>query len=403
MKKTLLPLLFLLSLSALAASQDGPKVGDKPPLLQATALLQAPPGTKLDARSLRGKVVVLEFWATWCGPCVAAIPHMNELAEKFKDKPVQFVAITEEDEATIKSFLSKRPIKAWVALDADKAMNRAYGVVAIPHTVVLDKNGKIAGITYPTLLTERHIDDLLAGKKISLREPSSGEGITAGKDPDEKNQAPPLFEVMVRPSAGTNSEAAWGGGKLTARGYTVWNILQLAFDQSSSRILTNAPLPEGNYDFIVAQPKGTDEKTMAILRQALESAFGLTGRKETNEVEVLLLKVTEPNAKGLVVSATPGGSFRTGLGTIEAINTSVGGIARALEGQLQKPVIDETGLTNHYDVALKWEQESFDKPNPDGLAKALREQLGLNLIPARRPVEMVLVEQVKQEPKGDNK
>jgi uncharacterized protein (TIGR03435 family) len=190
---------------------------------------------------------------------------------------------------------------------------------------------------------------------------------------------------------------------LTARGYTVWNILQLAFDQSSSRILTNAPLPEGNYDFIVAQPKGTDEKTMAILRQALESAFGLTGRKETNEVEVLLLKVTEPNAKGLVVSATPGGSFRTGLGTIEAINTSVGGIARALEGQLQKPVIDETGLTNHYDVALKWEQESFDKPNPDGLAKALREQLGLNLIPARRPVEMVLVEQVKQEPKGDNK
>src|SRR5215831_9135496 len=88
------------------AADAGPKVGQDPPLLQATALLQAPDGAKLDAKSLEGKVVVLEFWATWCGPCVAAIPHLNELSDKFKNQPVQFVAITAEDEATIKPFLT---------------------------------------------------------------------------------------------------------------------------------------------------------------------------------------------------------------------------------------------------------------------------------------------------------
>src|SRR5215469_4401406 len=66
----------------------GPAVGEKPPLLQADELLQAPGDAKVDAESLRGKVVILEFWATWCGPCVAAIPHMNELAEKFINQPV---------------------------------------------------------------------------------------------------------------------------------------------------------------------------------------------------------------------------------------------------------------------------------------------------------------------------
>lgn len=54
-----------------------------------------------------------------------AVSHLNELAEKFKNQPVHFVAITEEDEATIKRFLAKKPIKAWIALDTDKSMNKA--------------------------------------------------------------------------------------------------------------------------------------------------------------------------------------------------------------------------------------------------------------------------------------
>ena len=234
--------LCLLALIARAAYADGPKVGDSPPLLQAATLLQAPPGTHLDAKSLGDKVVVLEFWATWCGPCVAALPHMNELADKFKDKPVQFIAITAEDEAKIKPFLTKRPIRGWVALDTDKAMQRAYAVSAIPHTVVLDRKGRIAAITYPTMLTEQHINDLLAGKPILLKEPARMQDTVENKDPNEQA---PLFQILVRPSVATNSTCGFGGGRLNARGYTVWKILPIVFEAGSCHILTNAPLPEG--------------------------------------------------------------------------------------------------------------------------------------------------------------
>ncbi len=144
------------------------KTEDRSSLLQTTTLLQAPSGAKMEAQSLRGKVVVLEFWATWCGPCIAAIPHLNALADKFKNEPVQFIAITTEDADTVKRFLAKREIRAWIALDGDKALNRAYGVGEIPHTVILDKDGKVAGTTQPTMDLERHIEDLLAGKKIGF-------------------------------------------------------------------------------------------------------------------------------------------------------------------------------------------------------------------------------------------
>ena len=334
----------------------------------------------------------MEFWATWCGPCVAAFPHLNELADKFKDQPVQFIAITAEDEATIKPFLTKRPIHAWVALDTDRAMNTAYGIRAIPHTVVLGKDGKIAAITYPTMLTEKHIHDLLAGKKIDLPEPGPREETVANKNANEK---PPLFQVLIRPSVYTNGGYGWGNGQLNARSCSVRDMLPVAFNVSSTRILTNAPLPEGKYEFNITQPRGTDESISPLLQQALKSAFGLTGSRETNEVEVLLLKVKATNATGLVVSPTLSFSFRTGPGNIEGIGVPMSTMADALEKRLKKPVIDETGLTNCYDVTLKWEQKSFDEPNSEGLMKAFREQLGLDLETATRPIGMVRIEQVK--------
>ena len=73
-----------------------------------------------------------------------------------------------------------------------------------------------------------------------------------------------------------------------------------------------------------------------------------------------------------------------------------------LENALKTPVVDETGLTNRYDVSLEWKQASWDKPDLEAVKKAVRKQLGLELVPGERPIEVLVIDRVKknEEAKG---
>jgi uncharacterized protein (TIGR03435 family) len=370
-----------------------PLIGENPPLLQATELLQAPADAKMNGEALKGKVVILEFWATWCGPCVASISHLNELAGKFKGQPVQFIAITAEDRTTIEKFLLKKPINAWIALDTNRAMNKAFAITGIPQTIVLDKEGKIAAITYPTALREEHISDLLAGKKINLAD-SGGSQVPAEKE----KEAPPLFQVLIRPANNTNQQScSQGGGEIRAMNYTIKQILPTVFDTFDDRITIKSPLPESHFDFIVIQPPHSDLAPNELMQAAAKSAFGLTATWETNQIDVLILTTRETNAPGLKPSPVKAMSWRSSTNSMEGIGVSAQAVAGFLETKLATPVVNQTGLTNDYgyDISLKWEQSMPGKPKLEAVKKAVQEQLGLDLVLERRPLEMLVVKRAE--------
>ena len=88
--------------------------GTAAPEVRFTATLQGPGARDISLNGLRGQVVVLEFWATWCGPCVAEIPHLNQLADAFAGK-VQFIAIDDETSAMVRKFMTTHPMHSWIA------------------------------------------------------------------------------------------------------------------------------------------------------------------------------------------------------------------------------------------------------------------------------------------------
>jgi peroxiredoxin len=117
------------------------KVGDAVPAFT----IETTAGQKLTPASLKGKVVLLNFFATWCGPCVAEMPHLQKLHEQFKDNDsFAMVSVGREHQADeVKQFAEKQKLTFPVAADPKR---EAYGLFAkqyIPRNYVIDGEGKI--------------------------------------------------------------------------------------------------------------------------------------------------------------------------------------------------------------------------------------------------------------------
>ena len=119
-------------------------VGKEAPEIQAAYWLNAP---ALALRGLRGKIVVVEFWATWCPPCRASIPHLIEMNHKFAAQGVVFISLTNEDRKTVEPFARK--MKMDYAVGGGSKTSGVYGVRGIPHAFIVDPSGTVAWEGHP--------------------------------------------------------------------------------------------------------------------------------------------------------------------------------------------------------------------------------------------------------------
>ncbi|HLP25936.1 MAG TPA: redoxin domain-containing protein [Acidobacteriota bacterium] len=134
-------------------------------------------GKAVKLSDFRGKVVVLDFWATWCGPCMASMPHTQEVAAHYKDQGVVVLANCTSDtrakfEQWVKTNQSKYPDMIWTHDAAERAPERVsralYGVGGIPCQFIIDREGKIVDIVVGYLPGEAILEAALskAGVKV---------------------------------------------------------------------------------------------------------------------------------------------------------------------------------------------------------------------------------------------
>lgn len=137
----LIAALVALALAASARAELKPWSGapEAPPIALRTLA-----GEPLALADLRGKVVVVNFWATWCEPCIEEMPSMQRLRHRLRGEPFEILAVNyQEGVPRIRAFLDKVPVTFPIVRDTDGAVARAWNARVFPSSYVIDRAGRI--------------------------------------------------------------------------------------------------------------------------------------------------------------------------------------------------------------------------------------------------------------------
>lgn len=146
--------------------------------------------------SYTNQLVMLEFWATWCGPCIAAFSHTEYLQETFRDE-LKVIAMTNEPLATVTRFLERHPLNSTILIDADGINHDRYAVTQIPYAVLLDQEAQILWTGHPADLKEEALKAFIQQKRVQ----PAGTNLLAFRQHEIKEHSPeppPLKYLSIK-------------------------------------------------------------------------------------------------------------------------------------------------------------------------------------------------------------
>ena len=329
-----------------SASKDVPTA----PALSFQELLQAPTGARTTWNSLRGKVVVLEFWATWCGPCVANIPHLNQLADAFPGK-VQFIAIDDESPAVVRRFLTSHPMHSWIGMDETKTTFRSYHVAARPTTVVIDANGRIVKVGVPEDVTPKLLSAVLRPSKPQDASAPPETMATASHATDESVSR---LRLSLTDAVDTSHFLmASDNGIVQAHSATALQILSLLYGADRPDILLETTLPDRPYDLEVNAPGVQEAALLKVTQAAFTSSLHIEPHWENRERDVYVLRADNSARDKLPVSTIQHGGYMMLQGSkLDDVKVTMPQFVSQLGYIFQMHVVDSTGLEGHYDIAF---------------------------------------------------
>lgn len=335
--------------------------------------MQNAPRPTASLAALRGQVVLLEFWGTYCGPCVAVMPHLQALQRQFAGR-LQVLAISQETPARVARYLAARPSNLWFATVAGAAadsLQRLFSYRIVPHTVLLDATGRVVASTAPEHVTAGTIDSVLRGLPVHL--PLVKDNLVANPMAacfPANATTPPRFLLLpaVQGVGGIirtypQDSSAFHNRRLTAMNLPLATLYRLAYGNPSyyrtldlrPKAPAGAPEPTYCLDLLVA--RGREATLLPTLRRELDARFELRAALEPRTKPVYLLKVAD--ARRLPAPARPATATGGGMsgGQFSADNAPLAAVADYLEsfGVVKRPVLDATGLATRYNLHFEFQ------------------------------------------------
>ncbi|WP_296316279.1 TIGR03435 family protein [Winogradskyella sp. UBA3174] len=364
-------ILFLAVILCLFSCEDSvditiAEIGKSAPDYTFTNILNSD-STAIALKDFKGKTVILEFWATWCGPCIPAMKKLDSLQTKFKDD-LEIITVSHEDNPRLERFIKTTGSKLRIV--SDSTHNSFFKYKVIPHSIIIDKEGIVRAITSPENITSDVIKTLITDNTIGLPlkddfyiDPTlKVETIATVENPD--------YRIILK---GYNQEKR-GSSRLlstidgTINGIemsnsTIPRLYQTLFDVSSpvrmvySDGLSEDDFPyddENKYNFIIEASKAYEDKWRATAIAFLNDQFFVNGRMSAIIKNTFVLTKINDTLKPSTAEKT---EYMFMGPILKTKKIKMSRLVAYLENFLPEPVIDQTNLEAEYDISLEWQSE----------------------------------------------
>lgn len=381
--------LFVILLAHGVRGSGYPDRGTNAPPFGPITWINAPTPAGVD---LRGKVVVLEFGATWCEVCRMSIPHLNDLSKRFGGDSVVFVLISNESPQVVAQFLTENSLHPAVGCDTTGETYDAYDIRRIPRTFLIDAYGVVSWYGHPNSITT----DVLSRYLKSGDVPSIAFEADSLRIPELVQTAQPGFTLSVNHAQSgyrfgqqteTSSIEREESGRyvIEFKGRRLSEIISRLSREPVTRIRFNPELefePVFDLRLEVSTPMSFDAgRSKAI--QIFCDALNLGIRESEALTPGLTMTISVPGF--LDRADAPGSATRRDGNRWIGTGLTLGQLGEQLESLLGQIIWNDTSMDGEYD---------FDVPvsNFDSARKALQAKYGIALDTASRPVNLLILE-----------
>lgn len=280
-------------------AQSNIKVGERAPEIHVTNWIKNVPVDK----ELNNKYIVLEFWATWCGPCIAAVPHMNKLQQEFHQKDLYYLSMTDESTAQAERTLKRINFSSIVVTDTTKQTQINFGdgvegLEAFPLTVLINKNGMIDWIGEPQNLDAKIMTKFLSNSLTTNSNSEIGENNTqkemnkalSFKDLLSKGDITNYFQLKETSSKKTSKIAA-GTMIFVLNSYSLEKIYNDIFKINNKQLKLPESFKDKRYDIIYKNT--VDPQNIEVLENNILNALHLKKHTEKNLIKENIVSISD--------------------------------------------------------------------------------------------------------------
>lgn len=388
-------IIFTIAFTCIIQAQPVLKTGDPFPSIIIRDIINAPI-KQYDVRAQNTKLLILNFWGTWCSPCLPEMDSLSVLQVKNKDG-IQVIGISDEPTGRLKKYLARKPSSVWLASDTTLNLYRQFGFNYVGQSAIINKQNRIVALVRTDSINQHIIDQLLHDDAI----PSSAE--TGNKAENQTNlfavDSTTGYQVLLssyRPGVPSMSKSylktSFEGRRLTYVNLCLTNIYQDAYQVSNKQVIYEISEKEvcnwndksTLYCFdLVVKPEQKDSLHI-LLRQTIGQLAPVKARLEKRTIPVYILRRL-PGAPEWPLSVNQESTFSFSGRGFEGKAIKLAPLVDYISNELEFPVVNETGLSGRYDIASENELRT-----KEDMMAALK-KLGLTVEKMNREMDMVII------------